>query len=99
MPIQDSPLYDQLSSFLRKVETLVAEDIPESRRNINVRELEISVRMVNLLSNAGIYSIWDLAHVSELNMCKWRYFNSRPRMGELIDAIDKARKALMGELH
>lgn len=99
MPIQNNPLYDQLSSLLRKVETLVAKDIPESRKKINVGELEISVRMANLLTNVGISPIWDLVHISELNIGKWRYFNSRPRMSELIDAIDNARKALMTELH
>lgn len=99
MQIQDNPLHDQLSSLLRKAEILVAEDIPESRKKINVGELEISVRMANLLNNVGIYSIWDLVHISELNIGKWRYFNSRPRMSELIDAIDKAQKALMGEFH
>lgn len=99
MQIQDNPLHDQLSSLLRKAEILVAEDIPESRKKINVGELEISVRMANLLNNVGIYSIWDLVHIYELNIGKWRYFNSRPRMSELIDAIDKAQKALMGEFH
>ncbi len=95
MPIQDNPLYDQLSALLQKAEMLESANVPESRKSINVNELEISVRMANMLNNAGIYAIWDLVH---MKIDKWRYFNSRPRMGELIDAIDQAIKVLTGGL-
>ena len=96
MPIQDNPLYDQLSALLKKAEMLEPANIPESRKSINVNELEISVRMANMLNNAGIYAIWDLVH---MKTDKWRCFNSRPRMSELIDAIDQAIKVLTGEIH
>ena len=95
MSMQDNPLYDQLSSLLRKAEMLETTNIPKSRKSINVNELEISFIMSNLLNNAGIYAIWDLVH---MKVDKWRYFNSRPRTSELIDAIDKAIKVLTGEI-
>ncbi len=95
MPIQDNPLYDQLSALLQKAEMLETTNIPESRKSINVNELEISIRMANMLNNADIYAIWDLVHIK---IDKWRCFNSRPRMSELIDAIDQATKVLTGEL-
>ena len=95
MRIQDNPLYDQLSALLQKAEMLEATNIAETRKNINVNELEISVRMANMINNIDIYTIWDLVHIK---IDKWRYFNSRPRMSELIDAIDQATKVLTGEL-
>lgn len=96
MPSQDLPMYDQLSAFLQKAEMLESMDIPESVKNINVNELDVSIRMGNLLNNAGIYTIWDLVH---MEIGTRRYFNSRPRTSELIDAIDKALKVLMEGFH
>ena len=74
MLIHDNPLFAQLSVLLKKGEALVADKIPESRKSINVNELEVSFIMSNLLNNAGIYAIWDLVH---MKVDKWRYFNSR----------------------
>ena len=98
MSMQDNPLYDQLSALLQKAEMLETINIPESRKSINVNELEISFIMSNLLNNVGIYAIWDLVHMKIDYWRKWRCFNSRPRMSELIDAIDKAIKVLTGEI-
>ena len=95
MRIQDNPLYDQLSALLQKAGMFEATNIPESRKSINVNELDISIRMANMLNNGGIYTIWDLVPIK---IDKWRYFNSRPRMSELIDALDKAIKVLVGEI-
>ena len=97
MPIQDNPLYEQLSALLQKTEMLEVTDIPESRKGIKVNELEISIRMANMLTNMGIYTIWDLVHVPPSKIDQWRYFNSRPRMSELIDTLDTAIKVLIGE--
>ncbi len=80
MPIRGNPLYDQLSALLQKAEMLEATNIPETRKYINVNELEISIRMANMLNNAGIYTIWDLVHIPLLTIDKWRCFNSRPRL-------------------
>lgn len=99
MRIQDNPLYDQLSALLQKAKTLVAEDIPEARRNTSVSELEVSIIMANILYNMGVLTIWDLVHMSETELGRWRYFNSKYRTMELIDAIDQAIKVLTGEMN
>lgn len=99
MPIQDNPLHDQLSALLQKAEMLEVTNIPESRKDINIGNLDISIRMANMLNNAGIYTIWELVHIPLLKIDKWRCFNSRPRMSELIDVIDQAIKVLTGEIH
>ena len=90
MSMQDNPLYDQLSALLQKAGMLVTKDIPEARKNISVGELEVSIRIANIITN--------LVHMNETELGRWRYFNSRPRMSELIDAIDKAIKVLTGEI-
>ena len=98
MPIRGNPLYDQLSALLQKAEMLEATNIPETQKNINVNELDISIRMANMLNNAGVYEIWNLIHTPLSKIDQWRCFNNRPRMSELIDAIDQAIKVLTGEM-
>ncbi len=98
MRIQDNPLYSQLSALLQKAEILESMNIPESWENINVNELEISIRMSNMLKNAGIYEIWNLIHAPLSKIEQWRCFNNRPRMSELIDVRDQAIKVLTGEM-
>ena len=63
MSIQDNPLYDQLFALLQKAEMLEATNIPESRKNINIGNLDISIGMANMINNMGIYTIWDLVHL------------------------------------
>ena len=98
MSMQDNPLYDQLSSLLQKAGTLVTKDIPEARKNIPVGELEVPIRIANIITNMGIFNIWDLVHMNETELGRWNYFNSRPRTSELIDAIDQSIKILTGEM-
>lgn len=98
MSMQDNPLYNQLSALLQKAGMLVTKDIPEARKYISVGELEVSIRIANIITNMGVFNIWDLVHINETELGRWRYFNGRPRMSELIDAIDKAIKVLTGEI-
>lgn len=91
------PLFQQLSAVLQEAAKLNIEGIPDSRKNMSINNLDISVRMMNLLNNSGKYSIGDLVNWPETEIVKWRYFRSRPRLCELIGALENAIKFLTGD--
>ncbi len=81
----------ELSAILQKAKTLDSKDIPDSKKNITINELEISIRMNNLLTNMGLTTIWELVHIDENEMWKRNHgFRTWPRFAELIDALKKA---------
>ena len=57
MSMQDNPLYDQLSALLQKAGMLVTKDIPEARKNISVGELEVSIRIANIITNMAYLTL------------------------------------------
>ena len=98
MSIQDNPLYDQLFALLQKAEMLEATNIPESRKNINIGNLDISIGMANMINNMGIYTIWDLVHLKLVEILKYRNTHNKHFMVQFIDILDQAIKVLAGEL-
>lgn len=48
MSMQDNPLYDQLSTLLQKAEMLEVTNILESRKGVNVNELDIVAHAISI---------------------------------------------------
>ena len=84
-------LNGELNAMLQKAKALDSKDIPDSKKNITINEMEISIRHKNLFNKMGITTIWELVHIDQNAMWKKnRYFRSRPRLAELIDTLNKA---------
>ena len=82
MRTNDNSFLDKLAMLLQKAETLVSDEIPESRKSINLNELDISIRMANMINNIGIYTIWDLVHLSSAEILKYRNTHNKHFMLE-----------------
>ena len=92
MLTQDHPLFTQLSILLKKGEVLVADEIYESRKNKYIGNLDISIRMANMINNMDIYTIWDLVHLKSVEIWKYRNTRNKHFMVEFIDVLDQVIK-------
>ena len=68
MVIDSSLLNNKLCDVLNKGNALKVEGIPESIRMISIHLLDISQRVVTLITSLGVDSIWDLVHLGKLGV-------------------------------
>ena len=72
-------IFDEVPEEIEKEEEIVIEEGSDLDHKLSkdIGELELSVRSVNCLSDAGIHTIYDLVVKSEAEMLKYRNFGKR----------------------